>query len=57
MCPRKIAGQRNELTMLKCCLLEFHKEREGNVVTVPWGSDLKMVQAALEDLTKDVDYV
>jgi hypothetical protein len=56
MCPRKIAGDRKDLTLLKCCLLEFHKEREGNVVTVPWGSDLKMVETALQDLSKDVEY-
>ena len=54
MCPRKIAGERDELTMLKCCLLEFHIEREGNTITVPWGSDLKMVEEALREISKDV---
>jgi hypothetical protein len=57
MCPRKIAGARKELTLLKCCLLEFHQEREENVLTVPWGSDLKMVETALQDLAKEVEHV
>ncbi|MEA2747516.1 MAG: hypothetical protein QOI41_1659 [Myxococcales bacterium] len=50
MCPRRLAGARTELTMLKCCLLEHHSEREGSVVTVPWGTDLSMVEKALHDL-------
>lgn len=47
MCPRVIAGRREEPTLLKCCLLEFHIETEGRVATVPWGADLKMVEEAL----------
>ena len=31
MCPRVIAGERNQISLLKCCLLEFHIERHGNV--------------------------
>ncbi len=54
MCPRVIAGQRNELTILKCCLLEFNVECVGNVVTVPWGSDLAMVEQALKELVHRV---
>ncbi len=54
MCPRRLAGQREELTLLKCCLLEFHVERMGNVVTVPWGADLAMVEEALRELAADV---
>ncbi|MDH3726219.1 MAG: hypothetical protein OER77_01700 [Myxococcales bacterium] len=50
MCPRVIAGQRDEPTMLKCCLLEFHTERDGQVAVVPWGADLAMVESALRDL-------
>jgi hypothetical protein len=50
MCPRAIAGQRNDLTILKCCLLEFGIERDGNVMVVPWGSDLAMVEAALKEI-------
>lgn len=50
MCPRRIAGARAELTMLKCCLLEFDIERDGNVAVVPWGTDLEMVERALRRL-------
>lgn len=51
MCPRQIAGKRSEPTLLKCCLLEFDIERDGQVMTVPWGSDLAMVERALRELT------
>ena len=50
MCPRRIAGARSEPTMLKCCLLEFDIEREGQVMAVPWGTDLVMVERALHQL-------
>ncbi len=50
MCPRRIAGARGQPTMLKCCLLEFDIEREGEVMTVPWGTDLAMVERALHEL-------
>jgi hypothetical protein len=55
MCPRVIAGERNEITLLKCCLLEFHIERHGNVAVVPWGADLGMVERALRDLVEGID--
>ncbi|ABS70249.1 conserved hypothetical protein (plasmid) [Xanthobacter versatilis] len=54
MCPRAIAGKRNSLTMLKCCLLEFDIEQDGNVMVVPWGSDLAMVERALKELVSHV---
>ena len=50
MCPRRIAGKRSEPTMVKCCLLEFDIERDGQVMTVPWGTDLTMVERALHQL-------
>lgn len=50
MCPRVIAGGRNEPTMLKCCLLEFDIERDGEIVIVPWGADLAMIERALRAL-------
>lgn len=53
MCPRRIAGARDELTMLKCCLVEFDIERNGQVMTVPWGTDLAMVERALRQLTEE----
>jgi hypothetical protein len=57
LCPRVIAGKRNDLTLLKCCLLEFGIERDGNVAVVPWGADLAMVEQALRSLARDVDYL
>lgn len=53
MCPRRIAGARHELTMLKCCMVEFDIERDGQVMTVPWGTDLAMVERALHQLTEE----
>jgi len=50
MCPRKLAGRRDEPTLLKCCLLEYHTELDGPVAVTPWGSDLKMVEEALRRL-------
>lgn len=50
MCPRRIAGARTQQTMVKCCLLEFDIERDGQVMVVPWGTDLKMVERALRQL-------
>jgi hypothetical protein len=55
MCPRAIAGERNQITLLKCCLLEFHTERQGNVAVVPWGADLGMVEQALRNLIESLD--
>jgi len=54
MCPRRLAGPRERLTMLKCCLLEFDIERDGNVMIVPWGTDLAMVERALRRLVSEV---
>ncbi len=52
ICPRVIAAGRPERCLVKCCLLEFHTERDGNVGVVPWGSDLRMVESALADLVR-----
>lgn len=56
MCPRRIAGARGEPTLLKCCLLETHIERDGQIMVVPWGADLVMVENALRTLSKEVVY-
>ncbi|HEX9131795.1 MAG TPA: hypothetical protein VF844_05850 [Ktedonobacteraceae bacterium] len=56
MCPRRIAGERKEPTLLKCCLLETHIEQDKNIMVVPWGSDLVMVEAALRKLSEEVVY-
>ncbi|MDQ6661273.1 MAG: hypothetical protein M3Z24_09945 [Chloroflexota bacterium] len=56
MCPRRIAGTRSEPTLLKCCLLETHIEQDNDIMVVPWGADLAMVEAALRQLAKEVEY-
>ena len=57
MCPRKLNSANDEATILKCCLLEFDIEREGNTMIVPWGADLAMVEQALRELSSEVEYV
>jgi hypothetical protein len=51
ICPRLIAGPRKEPTILKCCLWEFDIERKGEVMVVPWGANLAMVERALRELS------
>jgi hypothetical protein len=53
MCPRKLAPASDLPTLLKCCLLEFGIEQEGNTVIVPWGADLAMVEQALRLLVAE----
>jgi hypothetical protein len=50
MCPRKLLKSDEKTTILKCCLLEYDFEQEGNTVTVPWGTDLAMIEKALRQL-------
>lgn len=50
MCPRILAGRRDEPTIVKCCLLETGLERDGQVVVVPWGADHGEVEAGLREL-------
>ncbi len=57
MCPRRIAGRRDEPTILKCCLLEFDIERDGETAIVPWGADLPMVERALRMLVQSREAV
>lgn len=52
MCPRKLAGSRSEPTLLKCCLLEFDIEVDGNAAITPWGADLGQVETALRKLAE-----
>ncbi|MBI4673893.1 MAG: hypothetical protein HY741_19780 [Chloroflexi bacterium] len=40
----------DELILTKCCLLETTIECEGNRAVVPWGADLRHVEAALQYL-------
>jgi hypothetical protein len=56
MCPRKLLKPHEKATILKCCLLEYDIEQEGNVMIVPWGSDLKIIEKALRQLSRDVAY-
>jgi hypothetical protein len=53
ICPRLIAGPRKEPTILKCCLWEFDIERQGEVMVVPWGANLAMVERALRELSHE----
>lgn len=57
ICPRLIAGARKEPTILKCCLWEFDIERQGEVMIVPWGANLSMVERALRELSHDIGRV
>ncbi len=50
MCPRKLLKPDKNATILKCCLLEYEFEQEGNSVIVPWGTDLGMIEKALRQL-------
>jgi hypothetical protein len=50
ICPRRLTGHRDTPTLLKCCLLERGIQRDGNVVTVPWGATLDEVQEGLKEL-------
>lgn len=53
MCPRAIAARQGGPTLLKCCLLEFDIEVDGDRVIVPWGSDLQMIERALRALAEN----
>jgi hypothetical protein len=53
ICPRLIAGPRKEPTILKCCLWEFDVERQGEVMVVPWGANLAMIERALRELSHE----
>ena len=56
MCPRKLIKPNEKATILKCCLLEYDIEQDGNVMIVPWGTDLNMIERALRQLSRDVAY-
>jgi hypothetical protein len=49
-CPRDLAPRDGTPTILKCCQYEFHHDLDGLRLTVPWGSTLRQIEAALEDL-------
>ncbi len=51
MCPRRLAGARHDLTLLKCCLLENEIEMDGSIAVTPWGADVAYVESALRSLT------
>ncbi len=53
MCPRQLVKDEAKTTIIKCCLLEFDFEQSGNLMTVPWGSDLAMIEKALQQVLKD----
>ncbi|MGZ8187914.1 MAG: DUF7714 family protein [Methylosarcina sp.] len=57
MCPRRIFKSDGKATILKCCLLEYDIEQDGNSIIVPWGADLSMIEKALHQLSKGMAYV
>ncbi len=52
MCPRQLTQDSTELTLIKCCLLEFNIETENKRVIVPWGADLAMIEQALQEVVR-----
>ncbi len=56
ICPRKLAGDGGGPALVKCCLLEFERERQGNLMVVPWGSGLSMVEAALRAVAMEAGH-
>ena len=56
MCPRRIVARSGVKTILKCCLLEFGIEQENELAVVPWGADLPMVEQALREVSRGVEY-
>ena len=56
MCPRRVANKSGVKTILKCCLLEFGIEQDGELAVVPWGADLPMVEQALREVSQGVEY-
>ena len=56
MCPRRIVNRSGIKTILKCCLLEFGIEQEGELAVAPWGADLPMVEQALREVSQGVEY-
>lgn len=57
MCPRQLASASHLPTLVKCCLLEFDIEFDGDTAVVPWGADQAMIERALTGLAQGVDYV
>jgi len=57
MCPRKLLKPDEKASILKCCLLEYEFEQQDKVMTVPWGTDLNMIEKALRQLSRGVVYV
>lgn len=55
MCPRKLTQKTDTLTLMKCCLLENHIERDDNCVIVPWGANLSQVEEGLRALVSIIN--
>ncbi len=56
MCPRRLASAKAGPTLVKCCLLEFGIELEGQTAVVPWGASLAMVEQALGLLAREAEH-
>ncbi len=50
-------GNQPTLTLTKCCLFEFDNEYDGDIAIVPWGGNLRHVEAALRYLVKPVQLI
>ena len=51
LCPDRLISLSDEVTLLRCCLIERGLRVEGNRAVVPWGTNLSEVQQALRALT------
>jgi hypothetical protein len=54
MCPRQLVKPDKKATIQKCCLLEYDIEQQDNLMIVPWGTDLNMVEKALRQSSRGV---
>ena len=57
MCPRQLGRGSIGAVLLKCCLLEFNMEIDGDQAIVPWGADLAIVEQALSKLCRGFNHV
>lgn len=57
MCPRRLGSGIKGACLLKCCLLEFDIELDGQQAVVPWGANLAMVEQALTELCRGFHHV
>lgn len=54
-CPRALLARDGRRSIVKCCLTEQGTVRDGEVMVVPWGSDLQGLEAALRAIADEVN--